>query len=76
MFLLGVYADMGKILTEHANTCIIVRNSVCPQIFCTQGKLSEDSIYLFLFIYLLQFNGTYNLLLTYILTLIDNNTKE
>ena len=26
--------------------------------------------------YLLQFNGTYNLLLTYILTLIDNNTKE
>ena len=43
MFLLGVYADMGKILTEHANTCIIVRNSVCPQIFCTQGKLSEDS---------------------------------
>ena len=27
-------------------------------------------------IYLLQFNGTYNLLLTYILTLIDNNTKE
>ena len=25
---------------------------------------------------LLQFNGTYNLLLTYILTLIDNNTKE
>ena len=36
-----------------------------------------DHMYLFyLFIYLLQFNDTYNLLLTYILTLIDNNTKE
>ena len=36
--------------------------------------LAGLAYFIFILFYLLQFNGTYNLLLTYILTLIDNNT--